>query len=85
MHHFIRLTDFCAEDVLRIFRTADEIKQGRHTDFLKGKSIVLFFPASSIRTRVTFEKGIYLWAASLFCFPRIRWTKKKTSATYAAT
>ena len=60
MHHFVRLTDFCHDDVMRIFRTADEIKQGMHTGILKGKSIVLFFPASSIRTRVTFEKGIYL-------------------------
>lgn len=55
MHHFVRLTDFCHDDVMRIFRTADEIKQGMHTGFLKGKSIVLFFPAS-IRTWVTFEK-----------------------------
>lgn len=77
MHHFIRLTDFSAEDVLRIFRTADEIKQGMHTGFLKGKSIVLFFPASSIRTRVTFEKGIYLLGGQPILFPSDTLDKKE--------
>ena len=77
MHHFVRLMDFCAEDVLRIFRTADEIKQGMHTGFLKGKSIVLFFPASSIRTRVTFEKGIYLLGGQPVLFPSDTLDKKE--------
>lgn len=77
MHHFVRLTDFCPDDVLRIFRMADEIKQGMHTGFLKGKSIVLFFPASSIRTRVTFEKGIYLLGGQPILFPSDTLDKKE--------
>ena len=77
MHHFVRLMNFCAEDVLRIFRTADEIKQGMHTGFLKGKCIVLFFPASSIRTRVTFEKGIYLLGGQPILFPSETLDKKE--------
>lgn len=77
MHHFVRLTDFCAEDVMRIFRTADEINHGMHTEFLKGKNIVLFFPASSIRTRVTFEKGIYLLGGQSILFPSEALDKKE--------
>lgn len=77
MHHFVRLTDFCPDDVLRIFRMADEIKQGMHTGFLKGKSIVLFFPASSIRTRITFEKGIHLMGGQPILFPAETLDKKE--------
>lgn len=77
MHHFLRLTDFCEEDVLRIFEKADAIRQNKHGDFLKGKSIVLFFPASSIRTRVTFEKGIYLPGGQPILFPAETLDKKE--------
>ena len=37
----------------RALRIADSIDQ--YDGFLKGKTIVMFFPASSIRTRVSFE------------------------------
>ena len=60
MKNFIRLTDYTASDIYDIFRIADEVLQGKYNDILKGKSVVLFFSSSSIRTRVTFEKGIYL-------------------------
>lgn len=36
---------------------------------LKDKSVILFFPDSSIRTRVTFEKGIYLLGGQSILFP----------------
>ncbi len=46
-----------AED---IFEVADEISKGKYKDVLKGKTIVMFFSNTSIRTRVTFEKGVFL-------------------------
>ena len=55
MKNFLRLTDFTENDVYDIFKLADEIQQGKYADILKGKSVVLFFPDSSIRTRLTFE------------------------------
>ena len=58
MKNLIRLTDLQADDIYEIFRIADEISAGKYSGFLGGKSVVLFFPATSIRTRVTFEKGI---------------------------
>ena len=55
MKNLLRLTDMQPSDIYKIFDIADEINAGKYSDFLKGKSVVLFFPNSSIRTRVTFE------------------------------
>lgn len=60
MKHLLRLTELTSQDIFDIFNLADEIVEGQHRDALRGKTAVMFFPASSIRTRVTFEKGIYL-------------------------
>lgn len=68
MKHFIRLNDFTKEDMKRIFHIADEIPFGNYDDYLKEKTILLFFPQSSIRTRVTFEKGIYLMGGQSILF-----------------
>lgn len=77
MKHLIRLTDNNAEYVHRIFHLADELRQGKHQDFLKGKTVVLFFPASSIRTRVTFEKGVCLLGGHPILFPGDALDKKE--------
>lgn len=69
MKDLIRLTDLQASDIYEIFRIADEIGTGKYNGIFNGKSAVLFFPASSIRTRVTFEKGIYLLGGQPILFP----------------
>lgn len=69
MKKLIRLTDYNANDIYDIFKIADEVKQGKYDTILKGKSVVLFFPNSSIRTRITFEKGIYLLGGQPILFP----------------
>ena len=66
MKSFIRLTNHKKEDLLKIFEIADTIEE--YDGFLKGKTIVMFFPASSIRTRVSFEKGIYLLGGQSILF-----------------
>ena len=58
MRHLIRVTDYSKEDIFNIYKIADEIQKGDFGNALNGKTIILFFPSSSIRTRVTFEKGI---------------------------
>lgn len=68
MRHMIRLSDFTKEEVLQILNIADEIKQGKYKNYLHGKTVVMFFPPSSIRTRVTFEKGIYLLGGQAILF-----------------
>ncbi len=77
MKNLIRLTDYQKDDIYDIFKIADEVGQGKYSDILKGKSVVLFFPNSSIRTRVTFEKGIYLLGGQPILFPTETLDKKE--------
>ena len=77
MKALLRLTDLQSSDIYEIFHIADEINMGKYTDFLNGKSAVLFFPHSSIRTRVTFEKGIYLFGGQPILFPNDALDKKE--------
>ena len=77
MKNLIRLTDYIPNDIYDIFKLTDEIQHGKYNDILKGKSIVLFFPNSSIRTRVTFEKGIYLLGGQPILFPTETLDKKE--------
>ena len=77
MKHLLRLTDLQPDDIYEIFRIADEINAGKHRDMLRGKSVVLFFPNTSIRTRVTFEKGIFLQGGQSILFPSETLDKKE--------
>lgn len=58
MRSLIRLTDYKVNEIYDIFKIADEVQEGNYDDILKRKSVILFFPNSSIRTRVSFEKGV---------------------------
>lgn len=77
MKNLIRLTDLQSDEVYEIFNIADEISRGKYSGFLNGKSAILFFPTSSIRTRVTFEKGIYLSGGQYILFPNDALDKKE--------
>lgn len=79
MKDFISLRDFGKSDIFEIFDIADGINAGEYGDILKGKSAVLFFPASSIRTRVTFEKGVYLLGGQPILFPTETLDKKEAT------
>ncbi len=75
MKSFIRLTDYKKSEFLEIFQIADSIE--KYNGFLQGKTIVMFFPASSIRTRVSFEKGIYLLGGQTILFDPATLDKKE--------
>ena len=77
MQNIIRLTDLKECDTEKIYAIADEIPHGKYKDCLKGKTIVMFFPNNSIRTRVTFEKGIYLLGGQTILFPPDTLDKKE--------
>ncbi len=77
MKHLIRFTDLNMDTVYKIFEIADELTQGKYKDALKGKTVVMFFPNTSIRTRVTFEKGIYLLGGQSILFPSETLDKKE--------
>lgn len=77
MKNLLRLTDLQADDVYEIFHIADEIGEGKYHGFLNGKSVILFFPAASVRTRVTFEKGIWLLGGQPILFPADTFYKRE--------
>lgn len=77
MNNLIKLTDLTVKEIYDIFRLADEVTTGKYQNILKGKSVVLFFPNTSIRTRVTFEKGIYLLGGQPILFPAETLDKKE--------
>lgn len=77
MRNLIDLRNLRKEDIFEIFHIADEIQKGRYKNFLNEKSIVLFFPNTSLRTRVTFEKGIYLLGGQSILFPTETLDKKE--------
>lgn len=75
MKSFIRLTDYKKSELLKIFQIADTIE--KYDGFLQGKTIVMFSPASSIRTRVSFEKGVYLLGGQTVLFDPATLDKKE--------
>lgn len=77
MKSIIKLTDLNAAEIYDIFHIADGMPKGGHQNLLSAKSIVLFFPNTSIRTRVSFEKGIYLLGGQSILFPSETLDKKE--------
>ena len=75
MKSFVRLTDFSKEELQEIFAIADNI--GEYKNALRGETVVLFFPSSSLRTRVSFEKGIYLLGGQAILFESATLDKKE--------
>lgn len=79
MKNLIRLTDLNIDEIYEIFKIADEIRRGKHRGILKGKCVLLFFPETSIRTRITFEKGVYLLGGQPILFSPETLEKKEDS------
>lgn len=77
MKHLIRLSDYNTQELENIFKLADAVKEGQYKDFLKHKTVVMFFPNSSIRTRITFEKGVQLLGGQTILFPQETLDKKE--------
>ena len=77
MSNLIDLLCFTKDNIFEIFHIADKIQKGEFKNFLNGKSMVLFFPSTSLRTRVTFEKGIYLLGGQSILFPTETLDKKE--------
>lgn len=77
MRNLVRLSDYSKAEISEIFKIAKQLEQGQFKDILNGKTIALFFPESSIRTRVTFEKGIYLLGGQSILFPSKSLDKKE--------
>ncbi|MGB8453703.1 MAG: hypothetical protein WCD89_15435 [Anaerocolumna sp.] len=77
MRNLIELKDLTREEIFQVFELADRIRQSEYSHFLSGKTVVLFFPGSSIRTRVTYEKGINLLGGHTILFDSDALEKKE--------
>lgn len=75
MKDLIRLTDYSVDEIREIFSIADVID--KYKGILEGKTVVMFFPNNSIRTRVSFEKGIHLLGGQTILFPTETLDKKE--------
>jgi ornithine carbamoyltransferase len=58
MRSLITLDDWAPSDVEEVFALADAYRDGRGP--VRAGCAVMFFPATSLRTRVTFERGAAL-------------------------
>lgn len=67
--NLLRITDLSEAQVLEIFQLADKLGNDSAKRELAGKTAVLFFPESSIRTRITFEKAIADMGGHSIVFP----------------
>lgn len=74
MKNLIHLSDFTKTEIMEIFSIADRNKT---SNVLKNKTAVMFFPDSSIRTRVTFEKAVYELGGHSILFPPEALDKKE--------
>lgn len=55
---FLHITDFSAEEIQTLFELTASLKSGEE-HLLKGKSLAMIFQKPSVRTRVSFETGMW--------------------------
>lgn len=67
--NLLNINDLSEFQISEIFDLTDKLKLHENTNILNGKTFILFFPESSIRTRITFEKGIKDLGGDCILFP----------------
>ncbi|OAB47188.1 ornithine carbamoyltransferase [Paenibacillus antarcticus] len=67
--HLLELSTLSEKQVLEIFELAKYLKENQNKKILSEKTFILFFPETSIRTRITFEKGIKDLGGECILFP----------------
>lgn len=56
---FLAVTDFSIEEVLEVFKKTEELKKDRFRECFKNKAVGLIFQKPSLRTRVSFQVGVW--------------------------
>lgn len=56
---FLSITDFSVSEIEDIFKKAEELKKNKFSDAFKNKSVGLIFQKPSLRTRVSFQVGVW--------------------------
>ncbi|NDI36465.1 hypothetical protein [Chengkuizengella sediminis] len=67
--NLLDFTDLSSVQITEIFRLTDELRNENVNQLLSGKTFILFFPESSIRSRITFEQGIKTLGGECILFP----------------
>lgn len=66
--NLLSITGLNRNQLESIFNLADEIYMNEATDLLKGKLVVLIFPNSSVRTIISFKRGVQLLGGDTILF-----------------
>jgi ornithine carbamoyltransferase len=67
--NLLDISELSSQQITDIFQLADRLRLQNDRNSLVGKTFVLFFPESSLRTRITFEKGIRELGGECVLFP----------------
>ncbi|MEJ8306102.1 ornithine carbamoyltransferase [Saccharibacillus sacchari] len=68
--HLINLSDWTADEIEALFESADDFRlRPQRERLLANRTFLLFFPESSLRTRLTFERGIRELGGDCILFP----------------
>ncbi|MFC3746556.1 hypothetical protein [Paenibacillus sp. GCM10012306] len=67
--HLLDLESLTSEQINDIFTLTDQLRLEQPGLPLHGKTFALFFPETSLRTRITFEKGIHRLGGQSLLFP----------------
>ena len=75
--NLLKIDSLNEKQIIKIFELTDKLKKNPNQELLKGKSVILFFPESSIRTRISFEKGITDLGGNCILFPSTTLDKRE--------
>jgi ornithine carbamoyltransferase len=67
--NFLDISELSSQQITDIFQLANRLRLKNDRNSLVGKTFILFFPESSLRTRITFEKGIKELGGECVLFP----------------
>lgn len=67
--HFLEIDKLKESQLNEIFNLTDKLKSNANNEYLRGKTFILFFPETSIRTRITFEKAVTDLGGKTILFP----------------
>lgn len=56
---FLSVSDFTKEEVLELFKKTEDLKKNKFQDCFKNKAVGLIFQKPSLRTRVSFQVGVW--------------------------
>src|SRR5512135_3274849 len=56
---FLTVTDFSPEEIQEIFKRTEDLKKNKFCDAFRNKAVGLIFQKPSLRTRVSFQVGVW--------------------------